>query len=128
MNPSYLTSDPLSSVPLHLVINTELGEPLPELVQLIYLSIQHVHELLQLALHVALLLLTVFYVQLKTVNSPLQLLVPPLSGLWRTSGEQNKKRYITAAGGHTEDPVLLRDARCYVGAAKPKLPSKVRLK
>lgn len=89
-------------MPLYSVINTQLGEPLPELMQLVYLSIQQIHELLQLALHVALLLLTVVYVQLKTLYSPLQFLVLRLSSLWTDiKGKQNNS-YITADGGYRE--------------------------
>ena len=49
--------------------------------QLVYLSIQDIHELLQLALHVALLLPTVVYVHLKTSYPSLQLVVLPLCRL-----------------------------------------------
>lgn len=49
--------------------------------QLIYLSIQDIHELLQLALHVVLLLPTVVYVHLKTSYPSLQLAVLPLCRL-----------------------------------------------
>lgn len=49
--------------------------------QLVYLSIQNIHELLQLALHVALLLSTVVYVDLQTSYPPLQLAVLRLCSL-----------------------------------------------
>lgn len=69
--------------------------------QLVYLSIQNIHELLQLALHVALLLSTVVYVDLQTSYPPLQLAVLRLCSL--LVDENNKKTsYITASGGYRD--------------------------
>ena len=78
--------------------------------QLVYFSIQHIHELLQLALHVDLLLLTVVYVQLKTIYPPLQLLVPGLGSL----GKDDRKKTITSQNimdtGKSNE-FLMRDIR-----------------
>lgn len=60
--------------------------------QLVYLSIQNIHELLQLALHVALLLSTVVYVDLQTSYPPLQLAVLRLCSL--LVDENNKKNKL----------------------------------
>lgn len=69
--------------------------------QLVYLSIQNIHELLQLALHVALLLSTVVYVDLQTSYPPLQLAVLRLCSL--LVDKNNKKTsYITASGEHRD--------------------------
>lgn len=97
MNPSYLTSDPFNSEPLLSVIDTQLGQPLPELVQLVYLSIQNIHELLQLALHAALLLSAVVDVHLKASYPSLQLVVLHLCSLWTKMGGG----YVTEIGGPT---------------------------
>lgn len=67
--------------------------------QLVYLSIQNIHELLQLALHVALLLSTVVYVDLQTSYPPLQLAVLRLCSLLVDKNNKknklhNSKRWI----------------------------------
>lgn len=49
--------------------------------QLVYLSIEDIHELLKLSLHVALLLSTVIYFHLKTFYPPVQFLVLRLCNL-----------------------------------------------
>lgn len=82
MNPSHLTSDPFNTEMLLLVIGAEPGQPLPKLVQLVYLPIQNIHELLQLALHPALLLSTVVYIRLEASYSSLEFSVLQLCSLW----------------------------------------------
>lgn len=89
MNPSYLTSDPFNSV-----ISAEPGQPLPKLVQLVYLPIQNIHELLQLALHPALLLPTVVYIRLEASYSSLQFSVLQLCGLRTEKSDVGKTDLI----------------------------------
>lgn len=72
------------------VISAEPGQALPKLVQLVYLPIQNIHELLELALHPALLLLSVVYIHLEASYSPFQLTVLQLCSLWTQNSDINK--------------------------------------
>lgn len=82
VNPSYLTSDPSNSERLLSVVGAEPGQPLPKLVQLVYLPVQNIHELLELALHPALLLSAVVYIHLEASYSLFELSVLHLCSLW----------------------------------------------
>lgn len=96
VNPSYLTSDPSNSERLLSVAGAEPGQPLPKLVQLVYLPIQNIHELLQLALHPALLLLAVVYIHLEASYSPFELSVLHLCSLWTENSEGGGGHHIKA--------------------------------